>query len=205
MPRFFLLLALLFVPCVNAAEADQVALNGVLARLANSPFVRADFQQDKTLPALKRVLRSEGCFLFEHQKGVLWRLQKPVAAELVVTTKRLVQKTARTKSRLELGSSPYGAVVNLMLALLSGDSRVLHENFSVVSVQDNGAHWVLKLRPKDAALQKLFSSLQLNGDRYVRNINMQEAGGSNTVIRFLNPASSPTLTAEENALFVLAD
>lgn len=200
-----LLCALLCAPGAVAADPDQAVLASVLARLADSPFVRADFQQDKTLPALKRVLHSEGRFLFQRQKGVLWRLQKPVTAELVVTAERLVQKTARTQSRLELGSSPYGAAVNLLLTLLAGDSRVLQENFSVVSVRDDGTRWILQLRPEGAALQKLFTSLQLSGDRYVRTLSMQEAGGGSTRIRFLNPASGPTLTAEENALFALAD
>lgn len=198
------LFAFLLATGSGMSYADD--LQDILQILAAKPIVRANFEQDKTLPALKKPLHSEGHLLFSRTRGMLWYLQKPVVAELVMTPNRLLQKTAHTQSSLTLGQSPYAAAIGLLLQLQNGDAEKIQHAFNVISAHKTGANWTLVLSPKDRALQKVFAQLQTKGDSYLREIHISEPSGGSTHLRFINPHSDPQLLSDdEQALFSLAD
>ena len=94
-------------PAVNAQNTE---LKQVFAQLGAMPVVRAQFEQQKKLAALKKTYVSKGTVLFSKNQGVLWQIQSPVKADLVVTARKLVQKTQRTSSQIEVDKTPYGSV-----------------------------------------------------------------------------------------------
>lgn len=195
----------LAAPAVNSSAAEQGSSSRILAVLAAKPVVRSEFVQLKTLPSLNKPLQSSGIMLFSKQAGVLWRLQKPVAADLVVTSTKMLQKTARTQSELSLARSPYGSAATLLLQLMSGNEAAVKQAFSIQSVQWQGDSWRIQLTPKQPQLQKMFSNIVAEGDQYVRHIVMTESTGGQTDIRFNAPTDQPVqLSTAEYALFQLA-
>lgn len=189
---------------VQEASSDKDS-SRILAMLAAKPLVRAEFVQEKTLASLNKPLLSSGTMLFSKQQGVLWRLQKPVMADLMVTPTKMLQKTARTQSEVSLARSPYGSAATLLLQLMSGNEVAVKQAFSVQSVQLKGTTWRIQLSPRQAQLQKMFSSIVAEGDQYIRHIVMTESGGGQTDIRFNSPTDQPSqLNAAEHALFQMA-
>ena len=71
-----------------------------------------------------------------------------------------------------------------------------------VAASREGQGWRLRLTPKSAMLAKAFQSLTLQGDRYVRQVEIVEANKDRTQIQFSALSEAPaTLTADEARRF----
>ena len=192
----------LLAPAVNAQNTE---LKQVFAQLGATPVVRAQFEQQKKLTALNKTYVSKGTVLFSKNQGVLWQIQSPVKADLVVTPRKLVQKTQRTSSQIEVAKTPYGSVATMFLQLMSGNEAALAKNFNVMSANYSPAQWNVSLTPKSSLFKKLFVQVDAHGQRYVDRITILEQANNRTIIRFSQQTAQPqTLTAAENALFQLA-
>ena len=192
----------LLAPTVDAQNTE---LKQVFAQLGATPVVRAQFEQQKKLTALNKTYVSKGTVLFSKNQGVLWQIQSPVKADLVVTPRKLVQKTQRTSSQIEVDKTPYGSVATMFLQLMSGNEAALAKNFNVVSANYSPTQWNVSLTPKSNLFKKLFVQVDAHGQRYVDRITILEQANNRTIIRFSQQTAQPqTLTAAENALFQLA-
>lgn len=192
----------LLAPTVNAQNTE---LKQVFAQLGATPVVRAQFEQQKKLAALNKTYVSKGTVLFSKNQGVLWQIQSPVKADLVVTPRKLVQKTQRTSSQIEVDKTPYGSVATMFLQLMSGNEAALAKNFNVVFANYSPTQWNVSLTPKSSLFKKLFVQVDAQGQRYVDRITILEQANNRTIIRFSQQTAQPqTLTAAENALFQLA-
>lgn len=189
----------------STGHAQNTELKQVFSQLAATPVVRANFEQQKKLASLNKTYVSKGEVLFSKNQGVLWQIQSPVKADLIVTPRKLVQKTQRTSSQIAVDKTPYGSVATMFLQLMSGNEAALAKNFNVVSANYSPAQWNVVLTPKSSLFKKLFVRVDAQGQRYVNRIVIQEQANNSTVIRFSQQSAQPqTLTAAENALFQLA-
>ena len=119
--------------------------------------------------------------------------------------KKLVQKTQRTYSQIQIDQSPYSSVATLFLQLMSGDEKALSKNFNVVSANYSPSGWNIALTPKSSLFKKLFVRIDAQGQQYVNKIVIQEKANNSTTILFRNQTIQPhQLTATEDALFQLA-
>ncbi|TCB81708.1 outer membrane lipoprotein carrier protein LolA [Acinetobacter sp. ANC 4173] len=192
----------LLAPTVNAQNTE---LKQVFTQLGATPVVRAQFEQQKKLASLNKTYVSKGTVLFSKNQGVLWQIQSPVKADLVVTPRKLVQKTQRTSTQIEVDKTPYGSVATMFLQLMSGNEAALAKNFNVVSANYSPTQWNVSLTPKSSLFKKLFVQVDAQGQRYVDRITILEQANNRTIIRFSQQTAQPqTLTAAENALFQLA-
>ncbi|MGE8559595.1 MAG: LolA family protein [Acinetobacter sp.] len=189
----------------QAVHAQNPQLRQIFGQLSATPTVRANFDQQKKLASMNKTFVSKGTVLFSKSQGVIWKIQTPVKADLIVTPRKLVQKTQRTHSQIEIDKSPYGSVATMFLQLMSGNETALAKNFNVVSASYTPAQWNVTLTPKSSLFKKLFVRVEAQGQRYVDRIVLQEKANNSTTIRFSQQTIQPqTLTAEENALFQLA-
>lgn len=186
-------------------QAQTPELQKIFTQLGATDLVRANFEQQKKLASLNKTYVSKGTVLFHKNQGVLWQIKQPVQADLVVTAKRLIQKTQRTSSQIDVDKTPYGSVATMFLQLMSGNETALSKNFNVVSAKYSPTQWNVVLKPKSALFKKLFVQVDAQGQRYVDQIVIQEQANNRTTIRFSQQSAQPsTLTAAENALFQLA-
>lgn len=189
----------------TATHAQNSDLKQIFTQLSASSVVRANFVQHKKLASLNKTYVSKGTVVFTKNSGVLWQIQSPVKADLIVTPKKIVQKTQRTYSQIEVDKTPYGSVATMFLQLMSGNETALAKNFNVVSANYSPTKWNVSLTPKSGLFKKLFVKVDAQGQRYVDQIVIQEQANNSTTIRFSQKAAQPqTLTAAENALFQLA-
>lgn len=196
---------MLYLMLCMPSHAADTQVSQIFKQLSATAIVRADFQQQKKLAALNKIFVSNGTVLFSKQQGVLWQIQRPVTASLIVTPQKLVQKTQRTMSQIEIDKSPYGSVATMFLQLMSGNEAALAKNFNVVSARYSPNQWQVTLTPKSALFKKLFVQVDAQGQRYVDRIVMTEKANNATIISFSQHRSQPnSLTTTENELFKLA-
>ena len=192
----FALLAITAFP-VDAGEAA-----GVRARLAKPVLLRGEFVQEKQLHGFRNPLKSSGDFLLLRERGIAWNTRAPFASSTRLTRSKLLATMPDGSSRvlIDASSSPGMAAVNaLLMALVAGDMDALADRFTLKETLRGDAGWSLALQPRDATLKQAFSSIVLDGDRYVRGVEIVEPGGDRTRIRFAALRESPPATRAEAA------
>ncbi len=194
--------ALLFASAA-ALAADGIDL--VRQRIAQVQVLRGGFEQEKQVAGFRNPLRSQGKFLLARDKGVVWTTLKPFPSELVITRERILSRDGAGNGRVEADASQQPALrqVNaMMFALMGGDVSALASRFDIDAQALPGDAWSLTLKPKSAGLAKAFTRIDLQGDKYVREVDIVEGGGDRTVLKFVDLSEAPAqLTADEAQRF----
>ncbi|WP_454831026.1 outer membrane lipoprotein carrier protein LolA [Pseudoxanthomonas wuyuanensis] len=180
--------------------ADDLAL--VQQRVAQVPVLRGDFQQQKQVAGFSKPLRSQGRFVLSREHGVLWSTLKPFASEVVLTRDRILSRQRDGSTRVELDGRQQPAlraVNEMMFALMSGDVAALAPRFSstVEALPEQG--WRLTLTPQPGPLARSFKRIRLQGDRYVRQVEIEEANGDRSLLEFTAISESPAALSHAEA------
>ena len=172
----------------GGARAQPSLAQAVRERLQQPEWLRGDFTQTKKVPGFARPLVSSGNFVAARGRGVLWRTLKPFASELRLTQGEIrATQGGQVALRLDAAREPAVRVINtLMFALLNGDVSGLAELFEI-SGGVKGTAWQLALVPRAGALQQVLRRVELDGDAFVRRIQLFEANGDESLIQLANP------------------
>ncbi|MFC4160465.1 LolA family protein [Chitinimonas lacunae] len=180
-----------------AVSAADLATS-VKGRLADAPLLRGQFDQQKTVRGFKKPLASSGDFLLWRGRGVLWHTRQPFELSMTLTPDALSARQGEAAYRLDAGQEPGLRAVNeLLFALLSGDMAALQRRFRVEGELVGNSGWKLLLTPLDAQLARLLRRVELEGDRYVRRVRLEESNGDASLIRFEQLAEAPPATPDE--------
>lgn len=200
-----LLLGVLLIAGIAPAVRAADDLSLIQQRVAQVEVLRGGFEQEKRIAGFKNPLRSQGSFLVARGKGVVWTTLKPFPSEVVITGDRILSRQRDGSSRVEVDGREQPALrsVNaMMFALVSGDVAALSSRFNTQVQAKTGNGWTLSLTPKSAALAKAFTRIVLNGDSYVREVEIEEANGDRTHLRFVELSQMPArLSADEARRF----
>ncbi len=195
-------LALMAGGIVNPASADPLA--EVRSQVAQVPLLRGEFSQEKRVAGFRNPLRSNGRFLLVRDKGVVWSTTAPFPSETVITQDRILSRQRDGSRRVEVdGRQQPGlrSVNAMMFALMSGDMKALTSTFEV-KAEPVARGWKMTLVPRSRQVAQAFTSVRLSGDRYVREVELREANGDLTRLRFSGMSESPaTLSRDEAARF----
>lgn len=198
------LLLCVVAPLLHAAEPPAETLGTLTGAVARPDVLRGEFTQEKQVSGFRNPLRSQGRFVVAREHGVIWTTLKPFPSEVVITADRILSRQRDGSSRVEVDARQQPALrsVNaIMFALMSGDVQALSSQFTV-SASRQGQGWRLQLAPRSAMLAKAFESVTLQGDRYVRQVDIVEASKDRTQIRFSALSEAPaTLDADEARRF----
>jgi outer membrane lipoprotein-sorting protein len=197
--------AALPVSAAGAAGAPLDGLDAVRQRVVHAEVLRGGFEQEKRVAGFNNPLRSQGRFLLARNKGVVWTTLKPFPSEMVVTRERILSIDGAGQRTVQADASQQPALrqINaMMFALVDGDVSALASRFDLAAQALPHDAWLLTLTPKEAAVTKLFSRIELRGDRYVRTVAMTEAGGDQTTLKFFDLSQAPPqLSADEAKRF----
>ncbi|MDI4635506.1 outer membrane lipoprotein carrier protein LolA [Pelomonas sp. V22] len=199
MKRRSLLIATLLPAAAASVMAAPDLAQSVRERLQQPEWLRGDFTQTKRVPGFAKPLVSSGNFVAARGRGVLWRTLKPFASELRLTQNEIrASQGGQTSMRLDASREPaVRLITTLMFALLNGDVSSLAELFEL-SGGAQGASWQLSLVPKRGPLQQVLKKVEVEGDGFVRRIQLYEANGDESLIQIQNPR---TEGAAEPGLF----
>jgi outer membrane lipoprotein-sorting protein len=187
----FIKILLLFLLSFNYSYADDV-LAKITERLAKTEITQGNFRQEKRLKILRKPLISTGIFTYDQSKGVIWKTLTPVTSMLLLNDTHLL-----TTQGEQAVPAAFGKVFK---AMLGGDLNQLADGFSITGTDQKPA-WQLELKPKDELLKKIISSIVLSGDNELRFLEIQEAGGNLTHIKFDKITHPTQLTSEQEADF----
>jgi outer membrane lipoprotein-sorting protein len=183
---------------VCAAPGDLAT--AVKAQLVDAEVVRGGFEQRKQVKGFKRPLVSTGDFVVVRGRGVKWHTLAPFESVLTVSKDDIVAKQGATEVfRLDGAKEPTVRVINSVLfALLAGDVAVLRTHFEVDGALDPKG-WHLRLTPKAVGLAQVLAQVTIEGDAFVRRLELTEAAGDTTLIRIEGPKAGPPLSVTEQS------
>ena len=202
--RTFLLAAGVLVLPAFAVETTSPLLREVRQRLTSEPVVRGSFEQRKTVKGFRNPLLSGGEFVVSRQRGVLWRTLEPFASTLVVTRDRVLARGAdgSVARRLSASEEPaVRAISETLFGVMSADLTALDQRFQIDGELVGREGWRLQLQPRDAALARWVQRVELEGERFLKAVRLQEGSGDQTQIRMARHSTSATLSADEEAQF----
>lgn len=184
--------------------ANAITLDDVQRSFASQPVVRAKFQQDRQISGMAQPLHSSGEVLIAKSKGLWWQQQHPFPMTLVLDDSHMVQVMgSQAPQIITADSNPQMFQFNhLLRALFQADRKVLDENFSSAFTDQGNGKWQLVLTPTTTPLDKLFSTITLEGDTYLNRIALNDLQGDFTEITFSDHRLNPRkLTHEEQQRF----
>jgi hypothetical protein len=195
-----LFLALLFIGRAQATEPD--ALTRIGAQIEQHAVVRAEFTQSKQMTAMKRPLVTSGHLVYSRKHGVLWQIEQPFRMSYVLGEDKIVEIGADGVRRERgLRDVPGLAQVGRVFrAMLGANTSALREYFDA-TVHGDPAKWEVELKPRQPQLAQFLTGLQLSGGRFVDSIQISEAGGDSTQIRFRNSQGASAPSDAELQLF----
>lgn len=178
------------------------ALEIVAARMQQTPILRASFEQEKKIKALRRPLVSSGSFLFANDQGVYWHTVQPFETLFIISDVGIYQKSEGAEPfQITADKQPMiGEFNNIFGALFRGDRKELESRFKVHFTGTSEA-WQLGLIPKSNTMARVISSMVICGGETLQTIRFNEAGGNQTLIAFTNIETPDALTSEERANF----
>ncbi len=197
-----------FVLLISAsfAFASPVTVDDVCASLTKHTITTGNFIQEKTVPTLKRPLKSTGNFIF-YSEGIMWNTIRPIASNMVVTEKAIIQTSPDGKRSVISGadSAVFQSIASTISALFKGNKADLERNF-IVSVSDSGSTWKMNLVPRDSTISMVLASIELggeiiSGDCSFDTMKIAESGDSTIVYSFIDKVYKEKLTDEEKAYF----
>ncbi|MDN5872909.1 MAG: outer membrane lipoprotein carrier protein LolA [Sinobacteraceae bacterium] len=188
----------------SATAADATA-SGPAAQ-ARPDVVRGTFTQRKYLAELGQPLVSSGRFVVAADHGLLWQIEQPVQAQLVITENHLVQRSdGHEIARIDADQQPTLRVVAaLLLAVFRADMAQLRQYFDIQKHSRDSGHWTMTLRPIAAAVGEFIDRVRIQGQgaAQIERIEIDQPGGDRSVIELHTAsAGAATLGAQEKARF----
>jgi hypothetical protein len=194
-------LLIILLALVSSAVYAGSLINQIEAFVGSSPTVRGKFSQTKTLSGVSKKLNSEGFFIVDKSKGVVWVTEKPIYQTLKVneTGIRIGNKSGLLMN-LDARSEPSVKYINeLVLAIFSGDMGALERLFNY-SGDVTAKDWSLELTPKNTA-STLFKKITILGSSSISRITFVSKEGDITEVSFFDVRLAPVLSKDEALQF----
>lgn len=189
--RFPLLLSLLF-----CGAAQAFTLQDLQQQLSAHQTVQGDVQQRRFLRSLEQPLISEGTFVMQAQKGLLWETRSPIASVIRITPDGMTQKdSAGNWQPLQQQGAGSQSQIRLFMDLLAGNTRALSGQFGL-SLQGDAQHWTLTLDPTSSILKQIFQRIVITGGQTINQVTLSETQGDKTDILFSNLRLDQPLPAD---------
>lgn len=200
MKRQFVLLPVLLAVLAGTVRADASnTLDRVRAVFAQITSVQASFTQEKRMALFSKPLIIRGRLSLDSSGALLWRVDDPIRYAMVFrkgTLKQWDEESGKVQTVPVQKLPAAAALMSQLQTWLSGDLTSLSRDYVVRVEQESPP--VLTFTPRAAATSFLTSiTLHVRDDvRYIRAVDLVEAGGDSSTLRFdrvrLNEAIPPS-------------
>jgi hypothetical protein len=178
------------------------AFRTTCSRLAEHPFIRGNFEQEKNLSRLERSLKSSGNFIIAAGQGMVWDTVKPFPSTLTLGRDFMIQsRPGGQKTMLSAqGNETFLRMAEVISAVFSGNAQGLLDNFAIY-YSGGTAAWELGLSPLDKTINAFAEKIIMKGDTAIRSIQIYEQNGDSIQYILSNHRYPPELDAHEKSLF----
>ena len=160
------------------------------------------FTQSRKLKDIAQPLNSDGSFVLEPGRGLIWRLEHPVQMTTVISPAGIRQIIGNNEvQRIETVKVPVIAhFYYAMNGALLGEWTALKKDFTVQSMGDSHA-WRIVLTPLRSTdpLVAAFASIAIKGGKMVDAVDITRANGDSEEIRFFDQKISSLMTHPDDA------
>ena len=194
------LIALILFLIAGSVYADSL-VSKIEGLVSSAPTVRGKFTQTKTLLGVSKKLNSQGFFIADKSKGVVWVTEKPIYQTLQVThTGIRIGGKSGVLMTLDARSEPSVKYINeLVLAIFSGDMSALEKIFNY-SGNVTANDWSIELTPKNVT-STLFKKITILGSSAISRITFVSKEGDITEVGFSDIRLAPSLSKDEALQF----
>ncbi|MCO5397188.1 outer membrane lipoprotein carrier protein LolA [Ralstonia soli] len=177
------LAATLLAAAAHAADTAWT-LDRLMSTLAHNKSGRATFTETKTLSIAAEPVVSSGELVFIAPDHLEKHTLRPKPEHMVIDGDKLTVERNQRKFTMPLGQYPeLAAFIESIRATLAGNRYAL-EAIYTVAITGRGDDWTLTLTPIDARMQKVVSTITLDGTRDVlRSVAIRQADGDHSVMR----------------------
>ncbi|MBI5007007.1 MAG: outer membrane lipoprotein chaperone LolA [Nitrosomonadales bacterium] len=179
--------------CLAAVEANAAATDKLRSFIAATRSAQANFTQEVQDKNGKRLQYSSGTMQFERPGKFRWEYRKPYEQLIVGDGRKFwlydvdLEQVTVKKLDAALGSSP--------AALLSGSNEI-ERGFDLKNIEErDGLEW-LQATPKssESTFEKIL--MAFNGKSELVRMELHDAFGHHTVLRFSELKSNPSLSPQ---------
>jgi hypothetical protein len=193
-------LAVFLFLALQGVHAWSGDLDDIRRKLDAHSHVRADFVQTRRMKELQRPQVARGRMLAWGAAGVIWEVQEPVRATYVLRESTTIQIVdGRETERSAQDDAASARVGRILKSLMQGDANALDQWFDV-SARVALERWTITLKPHPGILASYLKAMHVTGAEYVERVDVEEADGGSTQIRFRNHRDGGPLSEEERRL-----
>ncbi|HTO71138.1 MAG TPA: outer membrane lipoprotein carrier protein LolA [Myxococcota bacterium] len=177
--------AALALAAARMAAAEDMKLDDLLAHMATTKGVVAEFREIKTLKLLDSPLETRGTVYFEPPDRFARVTREPAPTRLVLDGDRMHFQDATGGGDVDLSENPVArAMAENVIVLWQGDKNAL-EALYTLDFHADGSKWKLVLSPRHSPLDHFLRSITLSGDGSImRQMEVLESDGDKTQTLF---------------------
>lgn len=196
------LLCLCLCFCVFALNSEDLAFLKSLDSFSGS-CLAGTYSQVKSVVGSNRALTTTGKVLISPEDGIAWLAEKPYESKLIVAEDHLTQQIRKNKPTVldVSGNEIYTNIATALECVFFGDFETMLKVFNA-ELKGNEESWLLTLKPAEKALSSFIKSIEISGDKTLKQLCMYESTGDKIEYNF-NDLVSRELTGEEKAVYSL--
>ena len=187
----------------RSEETQEEIFDAMRERLQPTSVLRAAFRQERSLQILQRPLVSSGTMILVEGEGILWRVEDPHRITYLIRAGEALEWEGEGgPRRVGMAAAPaFRVMTEMFLGTLTGDLDTLQRGF-VAQTLPTQEGWRVSLTPRSGDLAEIVSSLEVAGDRYVREVHLREVRGDAVSFTFSGFHAEPSsLDAAEKHYF----
>lgn len=188
---------------VAPPPAAPLTLDALLRRFAAMPGLSARFREEKRVALLAAPLVSEGTIHYAPPGRLARHTTSPSPATVLIDGAQLRFFDGRQTTAIDMNATPVvRQFVDSFLALVAGDGTALARGYAMELAVDPARPeaWTLTLRPRVAAVQRVFRDIVLRGTGVaLASMVMRETSGDETSTTFREVDAGHRYSAEEVA------
>jgi hypothetical protein len=196
------LLALIFLVLISSIVRAEDLLVEIQKNMIDAPIIKGYFTQTRVLDGVAKPLKSQGYFIVDKSRGVIWVTERPFSSTLRVTKNEILQKSEnQILMKMSSESEPAVKSINeVLFTLFSGDIASLKKYFSYTGEFNKGS-WSIKLKPTQGGMGKLIKSINMEGRVHVDKLTLEMEAKDVTQIIFSDTKPLKALSENENSYF----
>ena len=150
--------------------------------------IQSDFVQEKNLAMLSEKITSGGKFWFKKENLVRMEYTTPFRYLMIINKNNVYIKDDQKENKISARSSKMFQQINRIIVDCVQGTALDNNDFTVKTYEGKDGYMIY-LSPVAKAMKDLFNNINLVVDKKdysILRMEMVEAGGDNTIIRFTN-------------------
>ncbi|MET0241821.1 MAG: outer membrane lipoprotein carrier protein LolA [Flavitalea sp.] len=176
-------------PAGYKAIADNSAFKARFSAEAKKlGSIQSDFVQEKNLAMLSEKISSNGKFWFKKDNLVRMEYTSPFKYLMIINKNNVYIKDDQKENKISARSNKLFQQINRIIVDCVQGSALDNKDFTVKNFEGKDGYLVM-LTPVTKSMKDLFAGINVVVDKKdfsILRMEMVEAGGDNTVIRFTN-------------------